>query len=110
MEDFYRLEDSLQAFANEPGHGNMYSQDEFVVAAELKDAIAAKEFPKLLQIMRKPIFGFLEIEIVKLLKRFATNPPAHILAMAPLTEGGIAGGEENKAPVTRDDALNSALL
>ena len=51
-----------------------------MVAAELKDAIAAKEFPKLLQIMRKPIFGFLEIEIVKLLKRFATNPPAHILA------------------------------
>ena len=25
MEDFYRLDDSLQAFANEPGHGNMYS-------------------------------------------------------------------------------------
>ena len=48
MEDFYRLEDSLQAFANEPGHGNMYAQDEFAVAAELKDAIAAKEFPKLL--------------------------------------------------------------
>ena len=110
MEDFYRLDDSLQAFANEPGHGNMYSQDEFQVANELKDGIAAKEFGKLVQLCRKPIFGFIEIEIVKLLKRFVTNPPAHILTMAPLTEGGMAGGEEQKEPVTKEQALDKMLL
>lgn len=47
MEDFYRLEDSLQSFANEPGHGNMYGQDEFTAANDLKDAISAKDFPKM---------------------------------------------------------------
>ena len=49
MEDFYRLEDSLQSFANEPGHGNMYGQDEFTAANDLKDAISAKDFPKMTQ-------------------------------------------------------------
>lgn len=32
QEDFYRLEDSLQHFANEPGHRNMFMQDEYVAA------------------------------------------------------------------------------
>ena len=43
MEDFYRLEDSMQHFANEPGHGNMYSQDEFQAALDVKDAVSAKD-------------------------------------------------------------------
>ena len=114
MEDFYRLEDSLQAFANEPGHGNIYNQDEFTVAGQLKDAISNKEFDKITAILRQPIFGFIEIEIVKLLKRFAAKPPAHLLQMAPLTEGGITGGgsaqEESKAPVSKDQALDQMLL
>ena len=88
----------------------MYSQDEFQVASELKDGIAAKEFAKLVQVCRKPIFGFIEIEIVKLLKRFVMNPPAHILQMAPLTEGGMTGGEEQKGPVTKEEALDNMLL
>ena len=49
----------------------MYSQDEYMVAEELKNVISAKEFEKLAQILRKPIFGFIEIEVVKPLKRFA---------------------------------------
>mgnify|MGYP007082949742 CR=1 FL=1 len=111
LEDFYNLEESLQLFANEPGHGNIFNQDEYAVASELKSAIAAKEFARLTQIMRKPIFGFIEIEVVKLLKRWAANPPAHVLAMAPLTEGGIAqSNEEIKAPVTKDQALDNLLL
>ena len=71
--------------------------------------IAAKEFAKLVQVLRKPIFGYIEIEIVKLIKRFAANPPQHILQMAPMTEGGITG-EESKEPVTREAALNNMLL
>lgn len=110
MEDFYRLDDSLLAFSNEPGHGNIYNQDEFTVANQLKDAISAKEFEKLVALLRQPIFGFIEIEIVKLLNRFAKKPPAHILGMAPLTGAGISGpatgDDPNKAPMTREEALN----
>ena len=60
--------------------------------------------------MRKPIFGFIEIEIVKLLKRFAAKIPQHILQMAPLIQGGITGGEESKKPVTKEEALDNILL
>lgn len=103
LEDFYRLDDSMQSFANEPGHRNMFMQDEFTVAGDLKDAVSAKDFPKLVQILKKPIFGFIEIEIVKLFKRWAQNPPAHVLQMVPITEGGIAGDRENEnPPITKE--------
>jgi len=88
----------------------MYSQDEFMVAEELTNAITAKEFDKLAQILRKPIFGFIEIEVVKPLKRFAAQIPTHILQMAPLTKGGVTGGEESKEPVTMEEALDNVLL
>jgi len=65
------LEDSLQSFGNEPGHRNIFMQDEYMAAQDLAAAISAKEFAKLVAILRKPIFGFIEIEVVKPLKRFA---------------------------------------
>ena len=75
----------------------------------MTDAIKAKEFPTLVQVLRKPIFGFIEIEVVKLMKRFAAHPPAHIVAMAPLTEGGTTEESQNE-PVTKEEALDNVLL
>ena len=37
-------------------------------------------------ICRKPIFSYIEIEIVKLIKRFAAHPPAATLAFLNSTE------------------------
>lgn len=62
----------------------MFMQDEYVAAEQLKNAISAKEFDKLAATLKQPIFGFIEIEIVKPLKRFAAKPPLHIQQMAPL--------------------------
>lgn len=62
-----------------------------MVASQLKDAISSKDFPKIVEIMKQPIFGFLEIEIVKLLKRFAMNPPIEVQQMAPLVGSGVQG-------------------
>ena len=80
MEDIYRIEDSLNAFVNDCPGGNPYGQDEFVTASDLKDAMLAKDFEEMAKICRRPIFSYIEIEIVKLLKKFAANPPASALA------------------------------
>lgn len=36
----------------------------------------ARQAPKIEQLLKKPIFTFLDSEIVKALKRFAMDPPA----------------------------------
>ena len=81
------------------------------MASELKEHISAKEFEKLTQTIRKPIFGFIEIEIVKALKRWAANPPENVRKMAPLVDGGMPAGEaEIHHPVTKEAALDDLLL
>ena len=112
MEDFYRLEDSLQSFANEPGHGNMYNQDEFTAANDLKDAICSKDFAKMTQVLKQPIFGYIELEVVKPLKKFAQKPPDHIKNMASLSEGtgGDPTGSGQSAPMTKEQVLDAVLL
>jgi hypothetical protein len=52
----------------------------------LKEAIEAKDYKKLEAICKKPIFSFLETEIVRELKKFALNPPEG------LVEGGFITG------------------
>ena len=81
MEDIYRIEDSLNEFTNDCPGGNPYAQDEFVTASDLKDAMLAKNFEEMVKICKRPIFSYIEIEIVKLLKRFAANPPASAQAL-----------------------------
>ena len=80
----------------------------------MTNAVSAKEFTKIATILRKPIFGFIEIEVVKPLKRWAANPPAHVLAMAPLTEGGTSAaatdGAASNVPLSKDEALDNMLL
>ena len=97
MEDIYRIEDSLNEFTNDCPGGNPYAQDEFVAASDLKDAMLSKNFEEMVKILRRPIFSYIEIEIVKLLKRFAANPPATSLALLNKKEE-----EKGRAPQTKD--------
>ena len=81
MEDIYRIEDSLNDFAKDCPIGNPYSQDEYTTAYDLKDAMLSNNFEQMVTIAKRPIFSYIEIEIVKLLKRFAANPPASSIAL-----------------------------
>ena len=72
-EDYIKLQDTLQKFIEDTGSAN---SDEFQIATQIKEAVDAKDFVKLQTISKKPIFSFLETEIVKSFKRAILNPPA----------------------------------
>ena len=73
-EDFYRIEETLQAFTEDFG-GNPYTFDEFNIAKGLKDAIQNKDYKTIETLAKKPLFSFLDIEVVRALKKFVMNPP-----------------------------------
>ena len=81
LEDIYRIEDSLNEFAQDCPMGNPYAQDEYATACDLKDAMLSNNFEQMVSVTKRPIFSYIEIEIVKLLKRFAANPPASSIAL-----------------------------
>ena len=105
LEDIYRIDDSLNEFVNDCAAGNPYAQDEYVAANDLKDAVQAKDFKQMETICRRPIFSYIEIEIVKLLKRFAANPPAATIAFLNNQEE-----QKGEAPKTKDQALDDMLI
>ena len=81
------------------------------MASELKEHVSAKEFEKLTLTLRKPIFGFIEIEIVKALKRWAANPQENVRDMAPLVGDGMTvPNTGNPATVTKEAILDDLLL
>jgi hypothetical protein len=51
----------------------VYQQDEYLIANQLKEAVEERDFTKVLAITKKPIFSFLENEIVKQLKQAAMS-------------------------------------
>ena len=51
-------------------------------------------------ITKRPIFSYIEIEIVKLLKRFAANPPESSKALINKKK------EETAAPKTKEEKLD----
>ena len=57
----------MTQFAEDCG-GNVYQQDEYLIANQLKEAVEERDFTKVLAVTKKPIFSFLENEIVKQLK------------------------------------------
>ena len=60
----------------------------------------ANNFEQMVAITKRPIFSYIEIEIVKLLKRFAANPPASSIALINKKE------EETVAPKTKEEKLD----
>ncbi len=73
-EDYKRLEETMTQFAEDCG-SNVYQQDEYLIASSLKEAVEERDFMKVLAITKKPIFSFLENEIVRQLKQTALNAP-----------------------------------
>eukprot|EP00347_Sterkiella_histriomuscorum_P016333 403353592 len=74
-EDFYKIENTLNEF-HETHQGNAYGQDEFTICSELNEAIQNNDFKQIEKICKKPVFSFIDLEVVKSLKRLAMNPPA----------------------------------
>lgn len=75
LEDFYKIDDSLQDFFKEVG-GNPYEHDEYEICDKLNSSVEKKDWEALEDVMRKPLFGFIEIEIVKALKKWVKSRPA----------------------------------
>ena len=74
FEDVHKIDETLQQFlADAP---NAYSQDEYQIATKLWDNLKNQNFDAMVQTCRMPLFSFLETELVKLIKRYAANPPA----------------------------------
>ena len=101
-EDYIKLQDTLQKFVEDTGSAN---SDEFQIATQIKEAVDAKDFAKLQAISKKPIFSFLETEIVKSFKRAILNPPPSMLGGGPVIGGNTDGEEKDKKKV-----LDSMML
>ena len=82
----------MQRFVEDAGGS---SSDEYRIASEITEAVAAKDFSKLLTISKKPIFTFLETEIVKAFKKAIMNPPAAMSGVGPII--GATGKNEEKS-------------
>ena len=95
LEDYYRLEDTLTEFTREVG-GNPYAFDEYEICVGIKESIEKRDFEKLQAWSRKPLFGFIEVEIVKQFKAWVSNPPLEPLAMvqAAAEDGGEAAKQK----------------
>jgi len=86
--------------------GNPYAYDEYEICVGIKESIEKKDFDKLQAWSRKPLFGFIEVELVKPFKLWASNPP-----FEPTADGDINGAivtPENKQKAL--DALVQSLL
>ena len=68
--------------------GQAYSSDEYNIIDEIKTAITNKDQKQLEKSAKKPLFGFLDNEIVKLFKMFAMNPPASFISGSNVVVGG----------------------
>lgn len=92
------MDDTLSRFIEDAGGAN---SDEYTIAIQIKEGIDAKDFGKLQALSKKPIFSFLETEIVKAFKRAIMNPPAS------MTHTGPAIGDEI---VDKKKVLDSLML
>eukprot|EP00352_Strombidinopsis_acuminata_P002912 CAMPEP_0176389230 /NCGR_PEP_ID=MMETSP0126-20121128/38214_1 /TAXON_ID=141414 ORGANISM="Strombidinopsis acuminatum, Strain SPMC142" /NCGR_SAMPLE_ID=MMETSP0126 /ASSEMBLY_ACC=CAM_ASM_000229 /LENGTH=80 /DNA_ID=CAMNT_0017757927 /DNA_START=357 /DNA_END=599 /DNA_ORIENTATION=- len=62
--------------------GNPYAHDEYNIGSSLKEAVDRRDAEEMVKLSKKPIFGFIEIEVVKPLKMMALNPPDSFKAAA----------------------------
>lgn len=69
-------------FAMDCEGGNPYAHDEYNIGSSLKEAVDRRDAEEMVKLSKKPIFGFIEIEVVKPLKLMAQNPPDSFVAAA----------------------------
>ena len=101
-EDYRKLDETLQKFIEDAGSAN---SDEYTIAVQIKEGLDNKDFVKLQAISKKPIFSFLETEIVRAFKKALLNPPPSMLQVGPII-GATADADEN----TKKKALDNMML
>jgi len=69
-----KIEETITSFQEDVG-GTVYASDEYAIAMQMKEAIEQGEWGKLQAIGKKPLFSFLETEIVKAFKRKVMSAP-----------------------------------
>ena len=65
LHDFYSLDETIDKLVNDCSNVNIFSQDEYKDASDLKEALQDKDFDKLGKIVRRPLFSYIEIEVTK---------------------------------------------
>jgi hypothetical protein len=55
--------------------GNPYNFDEYEICVSVNEAVEKKDWEKLTVLSRKPLFGFIEIELVKSFKKWILSQP-----------------------------------
>ena len=73
FDDVNAIESTLAQFIQDSP--TAFSQEEYPIAQNLYKAVQNQDYEEITKICRQPIFSFLETEIVKMLKRYAANPP-----------------------------------
>lgn len=97
-----RIEATIQKFQEDVG-GAVYSSDEYNMAMQMKEALEAKDWAKLQALSKKPIFSFLETEIVRCFKKVIMNPPQEGPVVG--VSSTVPGGEKAK-----QKALDNIML
>jgi hypothetical protein len=72
LDDIYRLQETLDRFSYDCG-GNPYAYDEYDIAIKLKDAVENKDPDLVLDLSKKPLFSFLDSNVVKRIKKWALD-------------------------------------
>lgn len=85
----------MERFSQDAG-GSVYTSDEYRMAQELKEALEARELKKMEVLSKKPMFSFLETEIVRCLKKFILNPPPGFIEGEVIVGGGTKEDKKKK--------------
>ena len=83
-----------------PG-GNPYGYDEYNIGQTLKDAAVDRDYKAMQTVFKKPIFSFLDNEIVKNVKILAMNPPQ----VSQVSTGGANHGGQDATQKALDNLL-----
>ena len=86
--DIYKLQETVDRFSFDCG-GNPYAFDEYDIAVKVKEAVENNDPDSLLDLSKKPLFGFLDSNVVKRIKRWALDQPRQDAQPASSATGGF---------------------
>ncbi len=78
----------MDQFCKEVG-GNPYTFDEYEICMGVKESAEKKDWESMKVWLRKPLFGFIEIEIVKAIKKWVLEQPVAVSDLVQATAGNI---------------------
>ena len=110
MGDIYALDATLQSFSQDAP--NSFAHDEYVLAHDMKQAVQGSDWAEVVTITKKPIFSFIEVEAVKVLKKVAEKEAAkqEAIQVVPVVPGPKPEDPQPEdEPGKKEQIMNSFL-